>query len=95
MPNRSSEAGRPRAMPIHKTPDLKRIKVRALRRIGQLLKQIDAKVANQHTVPSASTDTEQGRTAAAEKAGMSKRQINSANCLANMPSADLPNLRQD
>lgn len=65
-----------------------RIRDRAIRRSGELLKQIEPKPgANQNI--GAGTDTKVlTRTDAAEQAGMSKRQAVTAIRVANVPSAD-------
>jgi len=61
----------------------KRIQARAVRRAGEVLRQIDGKGRNQHSEGGAAADTTQRE--AAEAAGMSKRQQVTAVRIANIP----------
>ena len=63
-----------------------RIRGRAVRRCGELLKQFDGKGNNQHTVDSVAAVTTQSQVA--QEAGLSKRQVVTAVRVANVPEED-------
>lgn len=65
-----------------------RIRDRAIRRAGELLKQIEPGKTGPKTELSTATDTQLSRKDAAEQAGMSKRQAVTAIRVANVPAAD-------
>lgn len=66
-----------------------RIQARAIRRCGELLKQIPSGQgsANQYTVLHDATDTKQTRTEAAKEAGLSERQKVTALRVASVPES--------
>lgn len=65
----------------------KRIRARATRRAGELLKQVEPqRGGDRRSDQSTATDTLITRTAAAEEAGLSKRQADTAKRLANVPA---------
>lgn len=65
-----------------------RIRARAVRRCGELLKQFDAKGRNQHTEVSRGTPTKLSQREAAERAGISKDQQVTAVRVANVPEPE-------
>lgn len=62
-----------------------RIRARAIRRCGELLKQFDAKGRNQHTALTDGSDSKLSQREAAARAGISERQQVTAVRLANVP----------
>ena len=75
----------PVVLPLRKMAD--RIQARAIRRCGELLKQVESGQGktNQYTVLHDGADTKQTRTEAAREAGMSERQKVTALRVANVP----------
>lgn len=67
-----------------------RIQARAIRRCGELLKQVESGQGktNQYTVLHDGADTKQTRTEAAREAGMSERQKVTALRVANVPEPE-------
>ena len=64
-----------------------RIRARAIRRAGELLKQIEPQQGKRNDQPQDASDPK-SRTEFAREAGMSERQQNTALRVANVPDAD-------